>query len=83
MSWTRKWLLEGIQISEQWVEHVPCPMVANYIQLRQGASNNPPVAAASNNPDAANPRLQGARPHDDAANLVVEGVNRLRITDGM
>ena len=81
MSWTHKWLLEG-RFSEQWIEHVPDNMVANYIQFRQSVSNNPPVAAAPNNPDAANPRLQGARPHhNDAANLVVEGVNKMRIME--
>ncbi len=96
LSWTRKWLLEGVKISEHWIEHVPDNEVANYIQFRQGVSNNPPIAAAPNNgaanprlqgarphhDDAANPRLQGARPnHDDAANLVIEGINRMRIME--
>jgi hypothetical protein len=82
------WLIEGLDISESWIENLPFDAgVANYLNFRlQGAINHPPIAATSNNPrnqyDAANPRLQGARPHnDDAANLVVQGVHRLSITE--
>ena len=76
------WLIEGLNISESWIEQVPDEGVTTYLNFRQGTLNtsNAPLQGTPNTSNA--PRLQGAHPHyDDVANLVVEGVNRLRITD--
>ncbi len=79
LSRTLEWLLEGLSISEQWIEFVPLDWVQNYLNFR-GTLNtvNAPPQGAPQLIHTNNPRIQGA---GDADNLVVEGVNRLRIME--
>lgn len=77
------WLIEGLNISESWIEQVPDASVADYLNFRQGNLNtiNAPYLQGAPQPihPSNAPRLQGA-PQSDTSNIV-DGIHRLRITE--
>lgn len=79
---TFQWLSEGLALSERWIFYVPGDAVQHYLNFRDGTSNTinappqgaPPLIHTNNAP-----RIQGTG--DAVTHLVVEGVNKLRITE--
>jgi len=78
---TLAWLLEGVTISQSWIEFVLDDRVKAYLNFSGGWSPLSNVAATSNTLSnvAANNHPQISTSNNDA--IVVEGFHRMRITE--